>query len=152
MGVLRYNEFITEMRGYDTLKNSAGEYIRNTPLAGISFPNGKDVSLRLWHDEDDFENMPRYKFTFRLKREMEDFTNTTASREFWLAIYDWDKQDIEPNDYDRIQANMHKFGNVILGKDLFIYAYEKSDIKELKERCEKAAGTFEFKSVKPLLY
>ena len=99
-------------------------------------------------DEKDYVNYPRYEFVFSTAKEVKNFENTTFSRDLWLAIYDYDTLEVNhKNDFALIDANMKKFGNVIVGKSLYIYAFNKSDVAELKQRCENATKEYKFKSV-----
>ena len=134
------------IKNFEEFINEAAYHV---PLDGITDGTGKMLaSLSLFADERDYIKYPRYEFVFSAAKEVKDFENTTFSRDLWLAIYDYDTLEVNhKNDFTLINANMKKFGNVIVGKKLYIYAFNKSDVAELKQRCENAAKEYKFKSV-----
>lgn len=134
------------IKNFDEFINEAAYHV---PLDGIIDSTGKYLAnISLLADEKDYVNYPRYEFVFSTAKEVKNFENTTFSRDLWLAIYDYDTLEVNhKNDFALIDANMKKFGNVIVGKSLYIYAFNKSDVAELKQRCENAAKEYKFKSV-----
>lgn len=134
------------IKNFEEFINEAAYHV---PLDGIIDSTGKYLAnINLFADEKDYVNYPRYEFVFSTAKEVKDFENTTFSRDLWLAIYDYDTLEVNhKNDFALIDANMKKFGNVIVGKKLYIYAFNKSDVAELKQRCENAAKEYKFKSV-----
>jgi len=134
------------IKNFEEFINEAAYHV---PLDGIIDSTGKYLAnISLIADEKDYVNYPRYEFVFSTAKEVKDFENTTFSRDLWLAIYDYDTLEVNhKNDFALIDANMKKFGNVIVGKKLYIYAFNKSDVAELKQRCENAAKKYKFKSV-----
>lgn len=134
------------IKNFEEFINEAAYHV---PLDGIIDSTGKYLAnINLLADEKDYVNYPRYEFVFSAAKEVKDFQNTTFSRDLWLAIYDYDTLEVNhKNDFALIDANMKKFGNVIVGKKLYIYAFNKSDIAELKQRCENAVKGYKFKSV-----
>lgn len=134
------------IKNFEEFINEAAYHV---PLDGIIDSTGKYLAnINLLADEKDYVNYPRYEFVFSTAKEVKNFENTTFSRDLWLAIYDYDTLEVNhKNDFALIDANMKKFGNVIVGKSLYIYAFNKSDVAELKQRCENAAKEYKFKSV-----
>lgn len=134
------------IKNFEEFINEAAYHV---PLDGIIDSTGKYLAnISLLADEKDYVNYPRYEFVFSTAKEVKNFENTTFSRDLWLAIYDYDTLEVNhKNDFALIDANMKKFGNVIVGKSLYIYAFNKSDVAELKQRCENAAKEYKFKSV-----
>lgn len=134
------------IKNFEEFINEAAYHV---PLDGIIDSTGKYLAnINLLADEKDYVNYPRYEFVFSTAKEVKNFENTTFSRDLWLAIYDYDTLEVNhKNDFTLIDANMKKFGNVIVGKSLYIYAFNKSDVAELKQRCENAAKEYKFKSV-----
>lgn len=134
------------IKKFEEFINEAAYHV---PLDGIVDSTGKYLAnINLLADEKDYVNYPRYEFVFSTAKEVKNFENTTFSRDLWLAIYDYDTLEVNhKNDFTLIDANMKKFGNVIVGKSLYIYAFNKSDVTELKQRCENAAKEYKFKSV-----
>lgn len=123
------------------------EALTQIPLESI-MKNGQYVaSTKLHADKMEYMRFPRYEFVFGSEKQLRNFCDTTYCREFWLALYDYDDVIQDNNDYTLIDANMKKFNNVIVGKTLYIYAYNKSDVAELKQRCENAAKKYKFKSI-----
>lgn len=122
------------------------------PLDGICDSTGREMCHLPYLSDADYLTMPRYEFTFRNVSEKKDFCDTTASCEFWDAIYDYNSiapyPGREPNNWAEIDNNMHKFGNVIVGKKLYIYCYDAKFADELKERGDKASHQFNFSGAK----
>ncbi|MBR4591500.1 MAG: hypothetical protein IKO36_12720 [Bacteroidaceae bacterium] len=134
------------IKNFDEFINESSYHI---PFDEIYGENGKHLAgLPFVVDEMDYVKYPRYEFKIATIKEIKDFEGTTVSRDFWLAIYDYDCLEVErKNDYTLINANMKKFRNIIVGKNLYIYVCNPSDVNELKQRCQKAAKTYNFKSV-----
>lgn len=131
------------IKNFDEFVNEAAETI---PLDSI-MKNGKLLATTKQHaDKTEYIHFPRYEFVFSTAKQVRDFVDTTFSRDFWLALYDYDDIMTDNNDYTLIDANMKKFNNVIVGKALYVYAYNKSDVAEMKQRCENAAKSYNFKS------
>lgn len=133
------------IKKFDEFLNEA---LTQIPLESI-MKNGQYVaSTKLHADKTEYTHFPRYEFVFTTAKQLKDFCDTTYCRDFWLALYDYDDVIQDNNDYTLIDANMKKFNNVIVGKTLYIYAYNKSDVAEMKQRCENAAKSYNFKSTK----
>ena len=133
------------IKNFNEFVNEAAYHV---PLDGI-IGKGKFLANRAFViDEEDYVKYPRYEFVLPNAKSKSDFEGTTASRDFWLAIYDYDSIMDNNNDYTVIDANMKRFINVIFGKKLYIYCLNPEDVGELKTRCENAKSTYDFSSVK----
>lgn len=131
---------------FEEFVNEAAYHV---PLDGIMGKGGRALADRAFViDEEDYVKYPRYEFVLPSAKNREDFEANTASREFWMAIYDYDGVMDNNNDYTAINANMKKFINVIFGKKLYIYCTNPENVGELKTRCENAKNTYNFTSVK----
>lgn len=121
----------------------------DVPLSEIIDSDGRSLAhLPYFEKPENYWKHSRYEFEFSTAREMKDFLDTTESRDFWMAIYDYDSLNMEKNDFTEIAKWMRTFGNLSGKKSVIIYVFHEEFLDELKQHCEKAKETHAFKSVK----
>jgi hypothetical protein len=120
----------------------------DVPLSEILGSDGRSLAhIPYFNNAREYYNHPRCQFVFNTAKEAKDFRDTTFSREFWLAIYDYDSVMLDSNDYANINSNMSKFGNLMNGKNLCVYCIDDAMKDELFKRCKNAEKEYKFKSV-----
>jgi hypothetical protein len=130
------------------LRDYITESVVNVSLSEILDSDGRSLAhLPYFKDAKDYYRHNRCQFVFKSVKEANDFQETTFSREFWLAIYDYDSVIRDSNDYGKINSNMSKFGNIMNGKNLCVYCFDDTLKDELFLRCKNAEKEYNFKSV-----
>lgn len=120
----------------------------DVPLDEIIDSKGRVLAkIPYFTDPRDYVQHSYCRFVFRTVGEMNDFKNTTFSREFWLEIYGYDSVGLEQNDWVEISKEMSKFANLSIGKEIIVYALDERFKDELFERCKQVEKEYDFKKV-----
>lgn len=136
---------------------SLQEYInesKSNQWGGTVSVGGKgDVVNFMNYDEETWENLPQYIFTFSNARDKKDFLNTTYINEFLWDMYDYAPEyllslkEYSGYDYKKSQALLNKYGQVVLGNKLIVVCFDEKDLNDFIERCERVEKDYEWKKV-----